>query len=420
MELVTQRDAVKMKFNLERREINSVGDYMKVYLKILQLAFEYNFITVEQRDAIANSILVAIQKAAYGKEIIISNYVYVISMRFEILSNYECWELMSKITCQEEANIFVSEIKAWFLKRINIVLEKANQGYKMSLNLRNASIISTWDNYHKALMVMSGCLENGSEFNLKSKHSECLVISMYETLYEEKGLTCLDRVEDYLRKFEIETSILTKIEADKIIKSILRKRREDFKIDVSPELEQAKQNYDEAVKSLASLDAFYAEELKKAFASEMAYDQIYDEFEEAHFDLDEDEFEEAFDEHWRSCPEYYPYDSVRVQEEYRIKKEYLREKIEFFKERLDILEDEMADIKNMVNKTSDVVTLEDILKEYTIAFLAKEGHIKYPNNPIEKEQLLSRISLQMAAKIFLQHEANKVSCTAEECEYLAN
>lgn len=420
MELVTQRDTVKMKFNLERREINSVGDYMKLYLKILQLAFEYDIITAKQRDAIASSILIAIQKAAGGNEIIVSNYVYVISMRFMTLSNFDCWELMRKITCQEEANNFVSETRSWFLERVNEDLEKANRGYKLSLNLRNASIISTWENYYKTLKIMSGCLEIGSEFNLKSKHSECLVVSMYTTMNVENGITCLDRVEDYLRMFEIETSILVKIDADKIIKSILRQRSEKIEIEASPKLEQARQDYQDAVDKLTKLEAFYAERLKKALASEDAYNRIYDEFEEAHPDLDEDEFEDAFDKYWMSCPEYFPDDYLSVEKEYHKKRAYQQKQIDICKRSLDILEDERAELRNMMSRNGEVVTLEDILKEYAIAFLAQEGYIEYPNTPIEKEQLLSRISRQMAAKIFLQNEDNKVSLTVEECNYLNN
>lgn len=420
MNLITQQDVLKMNFDSERREINSVADYMRLYLKILQLAYEYDAITAEQRDAIASAILAAIHKAASGKDVIVSNYVYAISMRFMTLSNYECWMLMNKIQCQEDANTFVTETKKWFVERIMAALERAKLGYELSRKLRNASITSTWETYIAALKSMGGSLEKDSECNLKSKHGESMVLTMYSTMHVEDGISCVEALENYLRSFAIETAILVKFDADKVIKTILKQRREHVEIETSGALEYARQEYDEAMSELERVKKHYAERMRLARESEEAYTRVYDEFEEEHPDMDEDELEEAFDEYWMSCPEYCPDDYLNVEEEYHRVKLQQEAKVDLCRRRMEALEDEKTDFKNATLRVGNEVTLEDILKEYAIAFLAQNGRVTYPGTRIEKEQMLSEMPRQLAAQIFIRNEADKVSLTAEEYEYLTN
>ena len=75
MGLVTLQDAKRLNFDVERRNKETASDYMRAYLTILQLAHEYEFISVEERDAIAKVILLAVNDAAHDENILISNYV---------------------------------------------------------------------------------------------------------------------------------------------------------------------------------------------------------------------------------------------------------------------------------------------------------------------------------------------------------
>ena len=64
MQIITLQDAVRERFNLESRTAKNAADYMRIYLKLLQTAFEYNLIVKEQRDGIANIILQAVKALA--------------------------------------------------------------------------------------------------------------------------------------------------------------------------------------------------------------------------------------------------------------------------------------------------------------------------------------------------------------------
>jgi len=210
-------------------------------------------------------------------------------------------------------------------------------------------------------------------------------------------------------------------DATKIMAVISKERKETVEVKDPPELEQARYDYDEAVAELARLDTIYANKLQMASASQVAYARILSEFEEEHPDLSEEEFADAFDEYWQSCPEYFPEDYLEVEAEYCIERARQKKQVDFCKRSLEDLEDKTADLKNaMKNANANEVTLEDVLKEYAVVFLVREGHMVYPSTSIEKNVLLSRISTEMAAKIFLANEADKVSLTAEERTYLEN
>ena len=57
--------------------------------------------------------------------------------------------------------------------------------------------------------------------------------------------------------------------------------------------------------------------LKKIAESEAIFDEVLTTFEEEHPDMDEEEFEEAFDEYWMSHPSYSKEIYSDIEEEYK-------------------------------------------------------------------------------------------------------
>ena len=87
---------------------------------------------------------------------------------------------------------------------------------------------------------------------------------------------------------------------------------------------------------------------------------------------------------------------------------------------MDLAEDHKTDMENAVDQPDDDVFLIDILNEYALVFLFKEGRIDYPKNVAEKEILISRIPTKEITRIFLESEAERIHLSAEEMTYLSN
>jgi hypothetical protein len=328
----------------------------------------------------------------------------------------DCWELMRKINNPTEADAFVAETKAWFWHRVDKSISRVKQGRNEALTLKNSNIISAWKNCYEILGQIKGCLEATSKIDLKRMHNECVAALMYAILKQEEGLTYLDRLEDYIQKLWIETSILVKIEAGKIIKSLADARQKEASNNVASEIKSARDDYNFAVRELKELDAFYTKKLQKALDSDKILDQKMDEFEKAHPDLSEEEFEEAFDQYWTSCPEYCEDDYSDVREEYNKARKRQLEKIDLCKSALDAAEDNKVILNKSISENLDITTLLDVIREYAIAILSSKGYITYPNTPEEKMLLLEQIPDKVAIQVFT--EAVKAKLPEEDVAYL--
>lgn len=426
MVLVSQQDVVKMNFNLETIEVEGVANFMRRYLAILQLAFFYNFITEQQRDSIASSILQAARNSANGDEILVSNYVYAISLRFLTLSNYECWELLREVTSISAAENFIAETKEWFKNRILNDMKRAKEGYKKSISLRNASLLSTWKNCYKSLEDMSGCLNEGTKLEMKGLHTESAVGRVsYVVIRGECGVTYLEKLENYIKNLWIEVSILIKFDASKIMKAIVNERNE-FKLalqnEITPQIEIAQREYDSAVNRLSQLEKSYEEMLKRIEESEAVYSELLEKFEEEHPELDEDELYDAFDEYWMNSPYYFSEDRSELEDAFRERRTKLQEEINVCRQKVDFAEDHKVSVESsMVGEdTGDYVSLLDVLNEYAVVEMFKKGIIAFPQNLAEKMAIFSKLPFKEASKTFLDCEAERIHLTAEEKAYLSH
>ena len=424
MVLVSQQDVVKMNFNLETIEVEGVAKFMRRYLAILQLAFFYNFITEQQRDSIASSILQAARNSANENEVVVSNYVYAISLRFSTLSNYECWELLREVTSISAAEKFVAESKEWFVNRILEDMKQAKEGYKKSISLKNASLLSTWKSCYKSLEEISGCFNEAAKLELKSLHTESAAGNVfYMIIRGEKGITYIEKVESYMRNLWIEISILVKFNAGKIMKAIANERTE-FKValqnETTPQIEQAQRDYDSAVKRLSELEKSYEEMLNRMEESEAVYNELLEKFEDEHPELDEDDLYDAFDEYWMNSPYYFSEDRSEMEDAFKERRTKLQEEINICRQKVDWAEDHKASVEcSMVGEENgDYVSLLDILNEYAVVEMFKKGIIPFPQNLAEKMAIFSKLSLKEVTKIFLDCEAERIHLTAEEMTYL--
>lgn len=424
MVLVSQQDVVKMNFDLETIEVDGVANFMRKYLAILQLAFFYNFITEQQRDLIASSILQAARNAANEDEVLVSNYVYAISLRFSTLSNYECWELLREVTSQNAAEKFIAETKEWFTNRLSSDMKLANEGYKKSRLLKNAMLLSTWKNCYMFLKEFSSCFNEGTKLELKGLHTVSAVGDVaYSVIRGECGSTYIEKLENYIKNLWIEVSILIKFDASKIMKAIASERTEfrtALRNERTPQIEEAQKEYDSAVARLSQLEKSYEEKLKRIEESEAIYDELLEKFEEEHQDLDEDELDDAFDEYWMNSPYYFSEDRSEVEAEFKERKSKLQEEINLCRRKVDAAEDNKASLENSIEEPGDYVTLWDILNEYAIVEMFKKGIIPFPQNLAEKSAIFSKLTIKESAKIFLEGEAERIHLTAEEVTYLTH
>ena len=421
MGLVTLQDAKRLNFDVERRNKETASDYMRAYLTILQLAHEYEFISVEERDAIAKVILLAVNDAAHDENILISNYVYIIGMRLFSISNYEGWELLKNVTSKSEADKFIVETKAWFSERMNPVLDFTKMYRRKALELRNSFLNSSWETVENTVKILAGALEEGCAIELKAVHKECVsAIIMYRLISSETGATYIDRVEDYARRLAIETSILIKYDAGKLMRSIAKQRKTPRQVTVSTEVIQARQVVEQEKARLDEIEASYTQRLKKIAESEAIFDEVLTTFEEEHPDMDEEEFEEAFDEYWMAHPSYSKEIYSDIEDEYKEVRRKQQERVYKAQDRLDELEESAVQMQSMFIQKADDITLETILKEFAIFYAAQQGQITYPQDYMEKELMTMNFPLEVAVQIFLQNEADKVSLTAQEQAYLKN
>lgn len=421
MELVLLQDAKRLDFDAERRNKEAASDFMRAYLYILQLAYEYEFICEEERDAIAKAILLAVNEAAEDERVLVSNYVYVIGLRLLSMSNYEAWQELKNVTSKSNADKLISETKSWFVEHMNSVLDFTRQSRRIALGLKNGFINSSWETVEKTVTVLTGALEVGTAIEFKSIHKECVsAVIMYHLLKFETGTSYIERVEDYARKLAIETSILLKCNGEKLMRSIAKDRKTPKKVIVSADAIRARQEVEAERRKLNEIEVSYTQRLQKIADSEVIFDELLTKFEDEHSDLSEEELEDAFDEYWMAHPSYTEEIYSDVDEEFRKVKRKQQERVDRAQERLDEIEENAVQMQSMFEQKADDITLETIIKEYALFHAAKQGKITYPQDYMEKELMLMNFPLEIAIQVFLQYEADKVSLTAEEIAYLNN
>ena len=349
MQIITLQDAVRERFNLESRTAKNAADYMRIYLKLLQTAFEYNLIVKEQRDGIANIILQAVNALAKNNPFLTSNYVYVLSMRLLEVTNFEAWCMLEKIDSYDAAYQFVAESKDYFEKRVERAFAKVIECNKLALKLRNSHLLDQTQICKDYLKEIYPCFEEDTKIELKKLHTQEISRITYLPMHYFSGTTYLERIESIINALFIEMSILDKLDAEKLLREMAKRRRKPigYFID-NNELKVMRNQMDHAKQKVAELTSQYQEKIKEIDASDKAFEKALEKFEKENAHLSEEEREDLFDEYWMNCPEYVPEDRFEVQEEYEAAVRRLEDQIHKYQMEIDTFENNQGSVANIL------------------------------------------------------------------------
>ena len=419
MQIITLQDAVRERFNLESRTVKNAADYMRIYLKLLQTAFEYNLIVKEQRDGIANIILQAVNALAKNNPFLTSNYVYVLSMRLLEVTNFEAWCMLEKIDSYDAAYQFVAESKDYFEKRVERAFTKVIECNKLALNLRNSHLLDQTQICKDYLKEIYPCFEEDTKIELKKLHTQEISRITYLPMHYFSGTTYLERIESIINALFIEMSILDKLDAEKLLREMGKRRRKPigYVID-NNELKVLRNQMAHAKQKVAELTSQYQEKIKEIDASDKAFEKALEKFEKENAHLSEEEREDLFDEYWMNCPEYVPEDRFEVQEEYEAAVRRLEDQIHKYQMKIDIFENNQGSVANILFDNFLGITLHDVLGEYAVFVLANTGQIDVVMGQEELAMIKMKLPNELIVQIFLKEKADEIGLTQEEKNYL--
>lgn len=434
--LMTNEDAVKQRFNCETIDISQLKCFVGYYLCILQLAFEYQFISEKERNVFSEMILRAIYVEAHDDIIVVSNYNYVISLWLQSMSKYDAWKRISSISCMDDAKKFTQEAKEWFLKNVESILSIAKEANEIAVQISDKALIELSNQVMQLVSNFWKAFEEGiaSDCNLKSLHKERSTYIGYDFLGEE-DIYCtsnyFEKVAVFVRKFRMEIGILQKIASSELVSAI---HEQDEKMAIQKErerqtkLELERKKIDKKIKELqAQLDSLN-ENYSKRLTSFISYEEaeearvleMEEKFRKEHPELDEIEMEEALDIYFANEYEYMdenPYDDPSIELEYSERKAELEEEIDELRNQN---EETLNDIALSASRIfRPIMTLIKVAKEYVIFDKSQRGEMKYPTRYKQKDAVFSSISTREATS-FLLRSVDRFNFSTEEITYLSS
>lgn len=409
--LLSREDVAKERFNSQNFKPVSgntekeQNQFIFYFMQILQFAFELNLINEEVRNNLATILTTTIEKQADGRVARITNFLYIVTLWLQSMTNWDAWIKLSSIKTEKEAVLFLNSATGWYFSRLDKLLESCNQ----SVTLKEPS-------FSRALLVLKETVSESKRLNinLKSAHKSLIAVS-YIFLREPEALNYLERLEKTVQAFLIEISILQKIDAKSIIRKKHRemekfefqkaKRTLDLQNTLENELEALKTKYDQKIQ--ASLDA------QKKFSN--ALNELEKKFIAEHPELQGDELEEAFDDYLDNLPDDFwdtTYeDTAEIDKWYQKTKNKIIQKFEKAEKKLEKVQENID-----FSVVSDDYNLETLIKEFALFSLAQKQVIAYPSTLEEKCTILREIPLKMAISEFIKEM--KVEFSAEELQYL--
>ena len=387
-ELLSREDILKEEFNSQSIETT---EFIKFFTSILQLAYDFNLIDIEQRNLIARNIIIAIEESIIlsrefdDKSNATENYMYVISSYLQSKSNWEAWCELRKINSVISAKEFLARAKSWLkfrLKSATLNLAKIKQTV-LVLNLQN--ITSCFQNLVNIIKQFEGFDYANVGINLKLSHGDVSMVSIgnYEFVRNDfsSSPNFLERLCECVYEFCMEVGILNTINAKNII--------ENKQI-------EAMEDHSRAFEKIEKINRFYKKklsDLRKEKADNLDY----------YFDSLHKPGRKR-----KGCS-----DEVEIEQEYARKKRALEKE---YKQKMALAKKKNEEATyNKMELLKDEYSLVDIIKEYAIFSLAQSGKRLYPESLEERAILLNTIDISFAIEEFVNGIHN---LTNEQRKYL--
>lgn len=385
-ELLNRQDIIREEFNELHLDTSDPSVFIMYFAWILQIASEFDFITIEERDSIANYITKAIEESIVINEVFekeqtaIENSMYVVSLYFQSMPNWDAWMELRTISSISDAKEMLLKINSWLNHKLYSFKLKLSMVKLTVMKLRLKNVEDCYQRLVQVIKQLQKFQYTNVELKLKECHSEQYFTSLSSYVFlkenSSSGFNLLERLDEVIDWFCKEVSILDSIDAKKIINHKIIEAKDD-------ELK----DYQE----LNSIDRKYKDMLKKL--KKERDDNLDYYFESLH----------RPGRKRNGCS-----DEVEIEQEYTRKKRALEN--EWRKKIAEASKRHKEAIDNKVELLQEDYSLVDIIKEYAIFSLAKAGKISYPETLEQRAELLKTIDLDMAIREFIK-ENDKLSST---------
>ena len=363
------------KFNSFVLSVDTLEKFLAYYMLVLQLAYNCEIISRQEREKINNWLLVALAKKTDGKAVLIANIMYVFSFYLLSLSKQKALEELRLICSEDSANqclIKADKFLKKFISRNNLVLSLIYSNVKSLNNSVFLKVYNELENY----LVKLKYYDYDEEINFKEMHNSTLSLQYFSLNQNTKYSNYFEKLENAITSFNYDVKIIKKLKGKELFESNfslykeLQKKSDD-------ELKKFEDKYEA---KLSKLKAEY-EEKKKApnadiFSLMKKYEKKRQELLE-NFSAEEESF--------------------------------LNEKLSLddfdFKESILFLESEMPSISY-------------IIKEFTLYYMVSKGFCDYPITEAMRLKTIENMDISKAVTLITS--AEDIGLTDKEKEYLIN
>ncbi len=363
------------KFNSFVLSVDTLEKFLAYYMLVLQLAYNCEIISRQEREKINNWLLVALAKKTDGKAVLIANIMYVFSFYLLSLSKQKALEELRLICSEDSANqclIKADKFLKKFISRNNLVLSLIYSNVKSLNNSVFLKVYNELENY----LVKLKYYDYDEEINFKEMHNSTLSLQYFSLNQNTKYSNYFEKLENAITSFNYDVKIIKKLKGKELFESNFSLYKELQKKSAD-ELKKFEDKYEA---KLFKLKAEY-EEKKKApnadiFSLMKKYEKKRQELLE-NFSAEEESF--------------------------------LNEKLSLddfdFKESILFLESEMPSISY-------------IIKEFTLYYMVSKGFCDYPITEAMRLKTIENMDISKAVTLITS--AEDIGLTDKEKEYLIN
>ena len=378
-QLLTQEALHRDIFNSRWINTKDVKVFLMYFGAILQLGMDEGLLDEARRNAIASAITSAIELKTNGDDddeeydvnyVQIRNYMYILNSYLQSKSNWEAWLELIKIESRSDAISLMKDAQNWLTRKLNSRMAFLTAIRSNVENLRLSNVTNAYNLLVANMKDFMTCTSETTKFDLKTYHYGIFGIGTYTLMTDETQDAdnfCM-KFCDVIYNFCMEVSIMSKINTSDLVAS---KEKES--------------------------DAYYKEEFKEVEAINDGY--------EAKLAKLKADFEKKID----NC-----YDQIDAERRYAETKLELEQEWE---RELDKLEKRQAEAEEFqIEILGGEYSLYDLIKEYAIFSLAKNGVIQYPSTILERSALLMSIEKKLAITEFIS--INRKVLKDEQVDFL--
>lgn len=228
-EVMTQRDDFISR-NI-KPNVKDIQKFLLYFAEILQIGVEKNLITLDDQINIASRISSAIDRMIiYDEEddfadtsTLISNCFYVLTLYLSTMNNWDIWCELMKIRTVDDASTLLTESRFWLKSELK---KLESSVYQIKTNTDTLKMYKGVYAYITSMIRSLQFYESAySGLDLKNEHGITFFFTEYSFIHEndfdnKDYFECFKLLIEY---FEIETSILVKVNA----KEVFEKKKDE-------------------------------------------------------------------------------------------------------------------------------------------------------------------------------------------------